>query len=357
MNRDRYLTELGSYLGILPLDRKTKILEFYSEHTAKLEAEGKDLVETLGTPKELATNIIDMEMSDGKSANPTKRKKRRSFGKIIFTIIILFIIVFVGFFALLGLSGHSVYWDNEKKRFSISDSDIKNVLEKTELEDFDTIDLKARYATVCLIPSDGYYIEYSITTGQDNLYKVKNNKLTFDDSSWSFFRIGFGNNTKHDDYINIYYPEGADLNKLIADLDMGSLEIKDASLDKLDIDLDMGSLEISNSKIDDIDSDLDMGSISIDNGYFSNASFELDMGDLDISNVSVGRELSANLDMGSATVFLQQNDGGDVDYGFDLESDMGSVTLNGNKKGKSYQESGHVDIDIECDMGSIDVSY
>lgn len=357
MNRDKYLTELGSYLVILPLERKTKILEFYNDHTSKLETEGKDLVKTLGTPKELATNIIDMEMSGEKSGKPTKRKKRRSFWKIVFTIIILFIIVFGGFFALLKLSGHSIYWDNEKNRFAISNTATTNVLEKTKLEDFDTIDLKLCYATVCLIPSDDYYIEYSITSAQDNLYEVKNNKLTFDDSAWSFFNIGFGNKTEHDDYINIYYPEGADLNKLTADLDMGSLEIKDASIDTLDVDLDMGSLEISNSKIGDIDSDLDMGSININDGYFSSASFELDMGDLDISNVNVDKELSANLDMGSATIYLEQSGGGDADYGFDLESDMGTVTINDDNKGKSYTQSGHVDVDIECDMGSIDISY
>lgn len=84
MNRDKYLTELGSYLAILPMDRKTKILEFYNEHTAKLVANGEDLIEKLGPPRELAGNIYRYGNGHKISSSSTKGQKKTSFTKNYF---------------------------------------------------------------------------------------------------------------------------------------------------------------------------------------------------------------------------------------------------------------------------------
>lgn len=357
MNRDKYLTELGSYLAILPMDRKTKILEFYSEHTAKLVANGEDLIEKLGSPRELAGNIIDTEMGTKSRPAPQKGRKKHPLRRIIFAIIVLFIVVFVGFFALLGLSGHVLYWDNESHRLVIGDAGQVTTLEKTRIEEIDDIDIDAKYATVYLIPSDDYYIEYSITSSKNTLYKIRNGKLIFDDSAWMPIRLGFNINEKHNDYINIYYPADADIRSLTADLDMGSIEISDVTIDKMDIDLDMGSLDITGCAIDRIDADLDMGNIDISNTDISSADISLDMGELDLSGTLIENRLTADLDMGSATLSLAGTDGGSQSYGFDLECDMGSITMNGANEGRSYNDNGKAVIEIECDMGSIDIKY
>lgn len=357
MNRDKYLTELGSYLAILPMDRKTKILEFYNEHTTKLVANGEDLIEKLGTPKELAGNIIDTEMGTKASPVPQKGRKKHPLRRIIFSIILLFIVVFAGFFALLGFTGHTLYWDNEINRLVIGDAGQVITLEKTKIEEIDNIDIDAKYATVYLIPSDDYYIEYSITSSKNNLYNVRNGKLTFNDSAWMPIRLSFGINEKHNDYIKIYCPADADIKSLKAKLDMGSIEVSGVAIDKMDIDLDMGSLDITDCAIDKIDADLDMGSIDISNTDISSADISLDMGGLDMSNTHIENKLVADLDMGSATLSLAGNDGGSQSYDFDLDCDMGSVTINGSNKGKNYNVSGNTVINIDCDMGSINIRY
>lgn len=357
MNRDKYLTELGSYLAILPMDRKTKILEFYNEHTAKLVANGEDLIEKLGTPKELAGNIIDTELDVKSAPSPQKGRKKHPLRRIILTIIVLFVIVFVGFFALLGLSGHVLYWDSEAHRLVIGDAGQVTTLEKTKIEEINDIDIDAKYATVYLIPSDDYYIEYSITTSKNTLYKIRNGKLTFDDSAWMPIRLGFNIKETHNDYLNIYYPADADISSLKAKLDMGSIEVSGASIDKMDIDLDMGSLDIADCAINKIDADLDMGSIDVSDTVIYSADIDLDMGGLDMSDTCVENKLIADLDMGSATLSLAGTDGGSQSYGFDLECDMGSITINGSKEGKEYNDNGNTVIDIECDMGSINIKY
>lgn len=357
MNRDKYLTELGSYLAILPMDRKTKILEFYNEHTTKLVANGEDLIEKLGTPKELAGNIIDTEMGTKASSVLEKGRKKHPLRRIIFSITLLFIVVFAGFFALLGFTGHTLYWDNEINRLVIGDAGQVMTLEKTKLEEINNIDIDAKYATVYLIPSDDYYIEYSITSSKNNLYNVQNGKLTFNDSAWMPIRLSFGINEKHNDYIKIYYPADADIKSLKATLDMGSIEVSGVNIDKMDIDLDMGSLDITDCAIDKIDADLDMGSIDISNTDISSADISLDMGGLDMSNTYIENKLVADLDMGSATLSLAGSDGDSQSYDFDLDCDMGSVTINGSNKGRNYNVSGNTVINIDCDMGSINIRY
>ncbi|MCM1172226.1 MAG: DUF4097 family beta strand repeat-containing protein [Clostridium sp.] len=372
MNRDKYLTELGSYLAVLPMDRKTKILEFYNDHTAKLVANGEDLIEKLGTPKDLASNIIDTELGEKSSPAPQKGKKKHPLRRIIFTIIILFIVVFVGFFALLGLSGHVLYWDDNANRLAIGDSGQVTTLAKTKIEEIDNIDIDAQYATVYLIPSDDYYIEYSITSSKRTLYKIHNKKLIFDDSAWTFVRLSFGINDKPDDYINIYYPAGADINSLTTKLDMGGIEVSDAAINNMDIDLDMGSLSITDCTINKIDADLDMGSMDITgcvigqidadldmggidilNTDISSADVSLDMGGLDMSDTHIEDRLTADLDMGNATISLT----GNARCGFDLDCDMGSVTINGANMGRAYNDSGNTMIEIDCDMGSITIQH
>lgn len=76
-----------------------------------------------------------------------------------------------------------------------------------------------------------------------------------------------------------------------------------------------------------------------------------------MSGTLIDNKLSADLDMGSATLSLTGNDGGSPSYGFDLECDMGSITINGANEGRKYDDNGKVSIDIECDMGSIDIMY
>ncbi|MBD5096411.1 MAG: DUF4097 family beta strand repeat protein [Lachnospiraceae bacterium] len=357
MNRDKYLTELGSYLAILPMDRKTKILEFYNEHTTKLVANGEDLIEKLGTPKELAANIIDTELDTKASPVPQKGRKKHPLRRIIFAITLLFVVVFAGFFALLGFTGHTLYWDNEINRLVIGDAGQVMTLEKTKVEKIDNIDIDAKYATVYLIPSDDYYIEYSITSSKSTLYKIQNGRLTFDDSAWTPIRLSFGIKDPHNDYIKIYYPADADMNRLRAQLDMGSIEVSGVTIDNMEIDLDMGSLDITDCAIDKIEADLDMGSIDILNTDISSADISLDMGGLDMSGTHIENRLIADLDMGSATLSLAGNDDGSQSYGFDLECDMGSVTINGTDEGRKYNNSGNTVIEIDCDMGSIDIKY
>ena len=57
--------------------------------------------------------------------------------------------------------------------------------------------------------------------------------------------------------------------------------------------------------------------------------------------------------MGSAELTLLKD--GKNDYGYSLEVDLGSIEVNGKEQGRKYEADGDNLIEIECDMGDIEI--
>lgn len=76
MTRDKYLTELGRYLGRLPNKELQKTMDYYYEYTGNLEKNGIDLVAQLGTPEELANTILS-DTAINRMSKPDKGIKGR----------------------------------------------------------------------------------------------------------------------------------------------------------------------------------------------------------------------------------------------------------------------------------------
>ncbi len=359
MSRDKYLTELGGYLSVLPQELKTKILDFYSEYTSRLEAEGEDLVDKLGTPRELADNILDLEFNQGSHSNydiPKKKKKRNPLKPLVIIFVLLSIVftVFLLFAIFIKSTGRTIYWDKDSHHFILTSDLTHCTLEKTKIERFDRIEIDSHYATVIFSPSDDYYIEYDVSADSDTPYFIKDGTLYFSDNT--HFGINFNfNDNKKDEYITIYYPKNASFEMITAELDMGSIYIADIAIQSLDLDMDMGSLSIDNCSVDNLSSNLDMGSAIIMDCTIGNADFELDMGNLDMTATYISGSMTADLDMGSADIELISKGQNRGYYGLDLSCDIGSVRLNNTDHGKEYHASGSPIINISCDLGSISV--
>ncbi len=88
MNSERYLTELSGYLNPLSKEEKKNAMEYYREYAADIESNGEDIVEKLGTPRDLANSIL----SDNalKSLNdPDESVKKKTHGCLI-ALLVLF---------------------------------------------------------------------------------------------------------------------------------------------------------------------------------------------------------------------------------------------------------------------------
>ncbi|MBQ9278931.1 MAG: DUF4097 family beta strand repeat protein [Lachnospiraceae bacterium] len=259
--------------------------------------------------------------------------------KVLLLLAFIFIVL-GGIITAIGVffGGHTaIGWDKEKHRFITADDRYYVTGEKTKLDKFYSIDIDLDTESVELIPSDDFYIEYAVYSYNKNVvpYSVndKTLKIEVKDKLFVFDLFDWGNKNKKESYIKIYYPEDMNFDDLNANMDMGSLEITKGSFDKVYINLDMGSLEAS---------DCHLGKAEID----------LDMGSMELNNVSLSK-LDANLDMGSAELTLLKD--GKNDYGYSLEVDLGSIEVIGKEQGRKYEADGDNLIEIECDMGDIEI--
>lgn len=244
---------------------------------------------------------------------------------------------------------NTICWDKSQHKIVTYDPENMTAkLDKTKIEPFDSVVIDSWGADVEFIPSDDYYIEYSILTPKKDALSIEDGTLTFDDGNSRYVFISVSNLFYMGDavdggYIKVYYPKNADL-KLV------------------DIDLDMGDCDISNLNVQSLNSVLSMGSFRMEGSRAADMNIELDMGDLKILSSDVTKGLTAELDMGSAELSLYSiNDELAIDenfvhdYGYALETEMGEVWVNGKEEGNSANLNGDVIIKISCDMGDIEL--
>lgn len=261
---------------------------------------------------------------------------------------------------LLNGAKTTLYWDSQKHRLVSADEDELYITqEKMSVDQFETIDIDVSRAQVNLVPSDGYYVEYAVMSESKNPLTLQNGRLTFRDDTGRFFEINL-DFRKHDkkEYLTIYYPKDADFDTIEANLDMGSLDMDGVNAKVVDIELSMGSLSVENSNMDTFSAELDMGNLTMEKTETGTFSAELSMGDLRVSESVVTAEMDAELDMGSADISLAKIDGKSrkIQYGCDIETDMGDIKIDGIEQGNKFSQMGDVMLKISCDMGGIELN-
>lgn len=186
-------------------------------------------------------------------------------------------------------------------------------LEKTKVDPFTSIDLELNNATVKLIPSDGYYVEYrllKIGSGEQS-YKVSNDTFTFKENVGrsnvtflNFFSgpVFFGNSENC--YFNLYVPEdiyfdivnifnaSGDVSlcdiragELTLDLSFGNLQLQKAVADNMDLTLNSGNLDAASIEAKELDIEDFFGNITSGSIKAKVADISLSSGDLDVVNM------------------------------------------------------------------------
>ncbi len=116
------------------------------------------------------------------------------------------------------------------------------------------------------------------------------------------------------------------------DLSMGAFTAKDLTLDKVKVNASMGSIEFKNCYSYKLDLEAAMGSITIDGGSFDSATMDANMGSIEVD--ADFEDLEADCDMGSIEISTENNVS---DLRLSLNTDMGSITINGSDYGNKYK--------------------
>ena len=194
--------------------------------------------------------------------------------------------------------------------------------------------------------------------------------------------------------LEITFPKGASLGKVEIISNMGDVEISDLKADRLEanldlgdssiddvtcdtaiIDSDSGKVTIKNMECKSIDVILDLGACIINGLKTDEARIESDSGKVDITDIeSNGTELSLSLgdlsvkgkllgnsiiEMDSGSVMLDLRQSRD-DTSYSIETDLGSVNINGNKSTGSVENripGAKNNLNINSDLGDVKVSF
>lgn len=257
----------------------------------------------------------------------------------------------------------------------------------------------------------------TVTDGTLSIKQPEQNHFNFDFTIFSFqdFNLGFGNHgfrAKGNEYLLITVPSGTELknlsastgsgdltihdihadtitandafgaitldnlssSKLFVDADTGSVSLKSAIVDELTIENSFGKTTLEDVQGNKLHADSDSGDISGNNVSFEHAEFQCSFGNVSLQS-STFDELLASLNSGDFefqslsaldtvidSAFGDVNgsfDGTESDYMLDLETDFGSIHIDGDGLGNLYQSRTTADkkITITMDSGDIDISF
>ncbi len=275
------------------------------------------------------------------NTNEWRKRYVRRLNTVTILVIVVFSISHLVGFLLSGLKGLTAgiipsVFGKKAATSQIESTDV-----------FDSIEGKLSVGDLHIVAGDGYSVEIkNYPSGKEPAVDISGGKLKIQSksSNWSLFSGDFASDAS----LVITVPDTL-LVKVEMELDMGSIELEGVKADKMTLEANMGSIALKNCESEELNMDADMGSISLTDVEFTKGSFDADMGAIDLIRVGFGsaecnagmgsidvqgsfQELEADCSMGSIDV---KNDVADAKY--DLDTDMGSVTVNGTDQGHKYR--------------------
>ena len=212
---------------------------------------------------------------------------------------------------------------------------------------FTSVEGKLSVGDLVIVTGDEYRVECNnFPSGKAPSVEVSGGKLKISGkgNGWSLFSSDFSSDAS----LVITVPD-TKLDKVEMELDMGSIELNGLEAEEMTLEANMGSITLKNCRSEKLNMDADMGSIELQDVTFTKGSFDADMGAIDLIRVTFDNA-DCNAGMGSIDVdgSFQRLDAdcsmGSIDVKnsvtnakYDLDTDMGSVTVNGADQGHKYR--------------------
>lgn len=182
------------------------------------------------------------------------------------------------------------------------------------------------------------------------------------------------NYTLSSDTGDIKYIEGpSQAHNLMINADTGSIKLEDIEMDALTIDNDTGSISLKSLNVSgNVKVSVDTGSIHTDYTEANALEIYTNTGSITITDSDIVGLMELETDTGS--IYVAQSDAANYDFkidtgsvefanttlpniSLDLQTDTGSIRVNGDSKGRDYQSTnGPINLNIEVDTGSIKVN-
>ncbi len=219
--------------------------------------------------------------------------------------------------------------------------DNEVLLEKTKLDDFDSVDISMTDMNLQVVPSDdrSCYISYQASdqTKDPMSYQVKDGKLTIqeNDNTGKFYYhvdIGFlsgllggGPVTTDENVVTLYIPEEQEWKMADIKTDMSNIMLNGCKIENGIVQSNSGDIYFKNCDFDNLKIDSDMGDIHFvgteDVMGAWNIQIDTDMGDIDVDDALGGKVKEDEDDCDLS--YTQKGKGGNLV----IQTDSGDVSL------------------------------
>lgn len=398
MTRTEYMKSLEKLLASLPETERRDALDYYDEY---FDAAGKsresETIAELGSPEEVAQKILENQdfvpaeapsasiEPDHSSKRPVKKHRFRWTPIAACALLAVAGLAFVGahlpFRRIVPATANVLETDTSSSPTYSHLAVENNAADSSSsfhvsLDCLKKLTLDLDIGDVNFIPEKGLTdarIEYE---NRDSRFE---SDFVFKDSGSHFnYKApkGFHFNVKDMEKkftLTIYLPEGFEMNKLDATLDMGDLSLGSLKVKDLTAELDMGNctadaltadtshfeLDMGNFTAGLLDArsaeiDLSMGNLEITTVNAYDFTVDNDMGDIKIGLLTGAQKIDLDTDMGTIALMV---DGSLSDYAVDASNDLGTLRVDGKKYSERFKSSGNRKLTLSNDMGSTTLNF
>ena len=242
------------------------------------------------------------------------------------------------------------------------------VVEDMTLSPFTRVDVELSNGTVTVSSGETYGIRLS--SGSRKLqYSLEDGTLKVWDEE--LMGVQF---SERGGSVEIFLPDGAELADANITSSLGSIELKNISAETLKAEADLGDITADGLRADSATLTAECGAVNLTSVEADELEADLSLGDMTATGLAVTDRLTVTSDMGGVSLEGELGervsvtaDMGDISavssraeqwYGYELSTDMGEITVNGQNRGTSAsQKGGEGTMELHTDMGGITVRF
>lgn len=240
--------------------------------------------------------------------------------------------------------------------------------EEAELAPFTRVDVELSNGTVTVSSGETYGIRLS--SGSRKLqYSLEDGTLKV----WDEELIGV-QFAERGGSVEIFLPDGAALTDADITSALGGLELKNVQVETLNIQADLGDITAEGLQAGSAVLTAECGAVNLTSVEADELEAELSLGDMTATGLAVADRLTVTSSLGSVSLEGELGesvsvtaDMGDISavssraeqwYGYELSTDLGEITVNGQNRGTSASQEGETGtMELHSDAGGITVRF
>lgn len=240
--------------------------------------------------------------------------------------------------------------------------------EEAELAPFTSLEVELSNGTVTVSAGETYGIRLS--SGSRKLqYSLEDGTLKV----WDEELIGV-QFSERGGSVEIFLPGGAALTDADITSALGGLELKNVQVETLNIQADLGDITAEGLQAGSAVLTAECGAVNLTSVEADELEAELSLGDMTATGLAVADRLTVTNSLGSVSLEGELGesvsvtaDMGDISavssraeqwYGYELSTDLGEITVNGQNRGTSASQEGETGtMELHSDAGGITVRF